>query len=313
MKPQLETTDFTSGLGVDFFAEIVSAIQRERVSSISVPDLSRLLDVKATTLNARFRREHITVQTVGRTNFVSLELALRLAELHKYALLGWPTLEQASRLTGVKSGTIKARCEKGQLEGYSDLTKRLRVNPGEIETLQLRRRSSEKHPKPPMAPSPLVAQSNGRKRTADSTPLLPMPAGNSPRAPSADTPNRTADWTPPRPRPFVMPPAPQPKIHIITAQHYGLAEPEGRPEVRGRAVEGREPKRKASGYLSYDAERPFSVSDCVVGRSIRYGQYDGTIVKVIDDPYCPRIQVKIPEHQHPLMREVFLRVGTRRA
>ena len=111
------------------YERVVSEIEEHRGSVISVPALSKLLGVKPTTLNARFRRERVEVQTVGRTNFIPYELALRLAELHKYALFGWPTLQEASALTTVKDGTLKARCEKGKLQGYVDLTKRLRVNP----------------------------------------------------------------------------------------------------------------------------------------------------------------------------------------
>ena len=118
------------------FTEVISAIQRAEAPSISVPQLSKFLGVKTTTLNARFRREQTALKTVGRTNFISRDLALHLAELHKYALIGWPTLQQASRLTGVKPGTIKARCEKGRLEGHVDLTKRLRINPFELENLR---------------------------------------------------------------------------------------------------------------------------------------------------------------------------------
>ena len=118
------------------YERVVSVIEKCRGSIISVPDLSKLLGVKPTTLNAKFRRERVEVQTVGRTNYIPYELALRLAELHKYALFGWPTLQEASAITTVKDGTLKARCEKGKLEGYIDLTKRLRVNPADLEMLQ---------------------------------------------------------------------------------------------------------------------------------------------------------------------------------
>src|SRR5258708_22037043 len=127
MKSQVERQAFSSTPKLDSYVEVISAIQKDRASSISVPDLSDLLGVNPTTLNARFRRQQIAVRTIGRTNFVPLELALDLAELHKYSLIGWPTVQQASQLTGVKTGTIKARCEKGQLEGHIDLTKRLRL------------------------------------------------------------------------------------------------------------------------------------------------------------------------------------------
>src|SRR5438309_167787 len=108
------------------YDKVVSTIEGHGDSKISVPTLSQLLGVKTTTLNARFRRTQIAVRTIGRTNYVPLEIAVNLAALHKYALLGWPTLQQASLITHVRPLTLKARCEKGQLEGHLDLTKRLR-------------------------------------------------------------------------------------------------------------------------------------------------------------------------------------------
>src|SRR5438094_7672653 len=125
MRRQVGRQSLCSAPKLDSYAEVISAIRKEGASTISVPDLAELLGVKTTTLNARFRRQHIAIETVGRTNFISIKLALNLAELHKYALIGWPTLRQASQISGVKAGTIKARCEKGQLEAYVDLTKRL--------------------------------------------------------------------------------------------------------------------------------------------------------------------------------------------
>ena len=129
--------------GLDLYAEALSRLQACKDSSISIPELSSLLRVKSTTLNARLRRQHIAVRTEGRTNFVPGALALQLAELHKHALIGWPTLRQASEISGVKVGTIKARCEKGQLRSYRDLTKRLRINPSELDGLHLRLRTSK--------------------------------------------------------------------------------------------------------------------------------------------------------------------------
>ena len=136
MKARDQRNTLDSAAEFDSYWQVLSSIQNGQASTISVPELSKLLGVKATTLNARFRRQQTTLKIVGRTSFISLELALSVAALHKYALLGWPTLRQASLLTGVKSGTIKARCEKGRLEGHRDLTKRLRINPAELKNLQ---------------------------------------------------------------------------------------------------------------------------------------------------------------------------------
>src|SRR5206468_6208016 len=106
----------------DAYERVVALIARHNGSTIPVPELARWLGVKTTTLNARFRRTQISVRIVGRTNYVPPEIAMDLAAHHKYALMGWPTLQNASRLIGVKPGTLKARCEKGRLEGHLDLT-----------------------------------------------------------------------------------------------------------------------------------------------------------------------------------------------
>ena len=43
------------------------------------------------TLNAR-RRKQIPLRTIGRTNYCRAMQALQLVRLHRYALIGWPTL-----------------------------------------------------------------------------------------------------------------------------------------------------------------------------------------------------------------------------
>jgi hypothetical protein len=58
--------------------------------------------------------------------------------------------------------------------------------------------------------------------------------------------------------------------------------------------------------LVYDPLRPFSLSVCSPGKAVRYGQYVGTVLGLIDDPYIPRIKVAFPEHEEPAMREVLL-------
>ena len=45
---------------------------------------------------------------------------------------------------------------------------------------------------------------------------------------------------------------------------------------------------------------------------IQYGQHQGQILKVMDDPFSPRIKVNFPAHELPVMREVLLAVGRRR-
>lgn len=283
--------------GGDSFGEVVSAIQIAEGSTMSVPALSALLGVKTTTLNARFRRENTAVRTIGRTNFISHELALRLAQLHKYALMGWPTLKRASELTGVKSATLKAWCESGQLEAHIDLTKRLRIAPSALESLQPLRKAGVKRNAFRFSP-PAAGRFENAFRAPESSPL-----GRRDRL--ADSPSRI-------PPESVLRPAPEPQIRILTRKDYGLPEIE---EVVQPSVDVRRSSEnknhKKTDCLSYDPDMPFSVSECSVGRRIRYAQYDGTILRIIDDPFNPQIQVAFPGHQHPLMKEVLLIVGRR--
>ncbi len=259
----------------DPYTQVLSELQKNPASKIAVPHLSKLLGVKSTTLNARFRRQQTSIETVGRTSFIPLELALRLAQLHKYALLGWPTLEQASRLTGVKSATIKARCEKGRVEGYMDLTKRLRISPAALSNLRGRDASEYAKQPPPRLQRSLaheeMVRPDARARSQRQTEaiLLPMGLKASPLVSTRST----------RPNP-------QP---VASSKH-----------------EPQSPKPKFFGCLRYDPERPFSVSECRPGQGIKYGPYDGTIVQVINDPFSPKILARFPEHEHPLMREVML-------
>jgi len=281
-----------SGITRDTYAQIISGIQKHQASTISVPQLSKLLGVKSTTLNARFRRQQTALRTIGRTSFVPVELALNLAALHKYALLGWPTLQEASYLTGVKAGTIKARCEKGRLEGYRDLTKRLRINPAALENL-----------------APRIAQEYCQESASQ---VQRQRAGANPSSSGED---RTREWTEKRDRPtlrrfepFDLGPAAEPYISIITPRDYGLEEAEPQQQVRVEKRKSQSRKNKYFGCLSYDPDRPFSISECAVGQSIRYGHHAGTILKVIHDPFSPKILARFPDHEHPLMKEVLLTV-----
>lgn len=303
------------------YESVVSVIEKHRGLTISVPELSRLLGVKPTTLNARFRRERIEVRTVGRTNYIPYELARRLAELHKYALFGWPTLQEASAITTVKDGTLKARCEKGKLEGYIDLTKRLRLNPADLELLQ-----TSPEGKAPKDVQATVKPRSQFCRATKARDQVRERAGHLRSAPM----NRTTSGTTfrvdtvvnPRgglydavsfsPRPLPIPPVPQPQVALITRKNYGLPEVE-EPEVTEKpSANARAARRENSPWLDYLPDQPFSISECRVGRAIRYGLNDGTIVKLINDPFAPRIQVNFPDHPHPAMREVQLIVGRKR-
>jgi hypothetical protein len=269
------------GANLDNYADVVATIQTSGISPVSVPRLSSLLGIKSTTLNARFRRQHIPLHTVGKVTFVPLELAFQLAELHKYALMGWPTLQQASQLTGVKSATIKARCEKGQIEGHIDLTKRLRVNPAALRALQS---IGTRSPRAQSTNASITIPIRPRRRSLSFTELE---RGLYP-----------ADRSGPTTKPCELAPAEPPQIKIITAKDYGLSETTQKPVAVAT--------RQRSGYLCYDPDRPLSLSECTVGKSIRYGEYYGTIVRVLADPFNPKIKVRFPDHRHPLMQEVLL-------
>ncbi|HTL57994.1 MAG TPA: hypothetical protein VL361_20055 [Candidatus Limnocylindrales bacterium] len=308
MNPNAETLAFNAAPETDSYDQaVVRILGNPGAPLISVPDLAQALEVKATTLNARFRRQQISVATVGRTNFIPISTALELAKAHKYALLAWPTLREASQLTGVKPETIKARCEKGRLEGYLDLTKRLRINPTELEGLKLTRT------RPTPTPELLVHE----KRNGSKANLLPR---HTPSQSRATGPYETANGltnggsraeTIPELKTYILKPASPAQIQLITEKDYGLWDAVTHEDLQAPKPKLRQRDKKTFS-LSYDPERPFSVSDCAVGRAVTYGQHAGVIAKIIDDPFSPKIQVRFPEHAHPLMREVLLVVDKRK-
>ncbi len=102
---------------------------------------------------------------------------------------------------------------------------------------------------------------------------------------------------------------PEPEIKIITGKDYGLPDVEEDGSQQPAPPKG---KQKPGGRLDYDPDKPFPVSACAVGQSISYGPHDGTIIRVINDPFSPKILVHFPHHEHPLMREVLLRVEKRK-
>ncbi len=310
------------GTRPEAYERVVLVIEQSHGSCISVPDLSKLLGVKPTTLNARFRRERTAVQTVGRTNYISHELALRLAELHKYALFGWPTLQEASVLTTIKDGTLKARCEKGKLEGHIDLTKRLRLNPAELEQQRFFPAGKVHEIK---RASDQTRLGNGfvlkapRHTPASGGRVLSMPKARpsneveSETRPSSLT-SRKAFREPvaiPSPSPLA-PPLPAPQIELLTRKSYQLPEVEETREAQGPPAKIHPASPERFPWLDYLPDQPFSISECSVGKEIYYGSNRGTVVGLIDDPFTPRIQVNFPEHPHPAMREVQLIVGRRK-
>jgi hypothetical protein len=292
---------------------IISRIAAYGSSSIPVPALSKLLGVKTTTLNARFRRKQISLRTIGRTNYLPCDQALQLVEVHRYALIGWPTLLVASKITDVKPGTLKARCEKGRLEGHIDLTKRLRLNPAELEELRSAACLAEAKLKPPRFGT--WAKLPARKNKAKALAAAEMREET--RFSGADGASNTlglgaVEGTPFAHGDFDLSSAPEPKIEIISPEDYGLPELESEPQAVSQRPQRSEDARKKPSCLVYDPLRPFSLSVCSPGIAIRYGQYVGTVLGLIDDPYTPRIKVAFPEHEHPAMREVFLVVDKKK-
>jgi hypothetical protein len=292
---------------------IISRITAYGSSIIPVPALSRLLGVKSTTLNARFRRKQILLRTIGRTNYLPYDQALQLVELHRYALIGWPTLQAASKITAVKPATLKARCEKGRLEGHVDLTKRLRLNPAELEELCSAASRAEVKVKAPRfaawAKSP--TRNNGVKALSLSE--MKQEARFSKAKEAIDTRRLgSVGRTPLANGNFAMRPAPEPKIEIIGPKDYGFPDVESRPQTLSQPPQHSADGHKQAPCLDYDPLRPFSLSVCSPGKAVRYGEYIGTVLGLIDDPYSPKIKVAFPAHEDPVMREVLLVVDKKK-
>ena len=322
----------------DLYTDTINRLQVCRDSSISIPELSRLLGVKSTTLNARLRRQRIAVRTVGRTNFVPGDLALKLAELHKHALIGWPTLRQASQICGIKPGTIKARCEKGQLESCVDLTKRLRINPADLDGLHLHSHragvtGTPDHALEPGLPTSAQKPSNGSEDHSETVYLHAAENQKVPcSSPRQETPDRPRGMEAVGPSASPLPASHQngPKngnstahtplraalaaheITVVFQSGHALPEVEKPGTIRLSQAKQPQMECKKPGLLIYDPDEPFCITACAIGSSVRYEEYDGRIVGIIDDPFSPKIKVRFPEHQHPLMREVLLTVGKRR-
>ena len=286
---------------------IISRIAAYGSSSIPVPALSKLLGVKSTTLNARFRRKQIPLRTIGRTNYLPCDEALQLVELHRYALIGWPTLQAASKITDVKPATLKARCEKGRLEGHIDLTKRLRLNPAELEDLGSVACLVEAKSKLPQSETWTKLSARNIKAKAFAPAEAKEAARFSGAKGATDKPRLgPVEKTPLARGHFVLPPAPNPRIAIIGPKDYGLPEVESQPQTASQRLQRSEDAQHKPPCLVYDPLRPFSLSVCSPGKTVRYGQYVGTVLGLIDDPYVPKIKVAFPEHEEPAMREVLL-------
>lgn len=265
-----------SVLQIDPCGTIVARIAGYGGSNIPVPALSRLLGVKPTTLNARFRRKHIPVCLIGRTNYLPCDQALQLVQLHRYALIGWLTLLDASRITDVKPATLKARCEQGRLEGHIDLTKRLRLNPAEVEKLcSTACRGEAKLRQPRLGARAKLPVRKSKARTA--TPAeMKEEARFSEAEGATDTPELAhAQRTPFGHGRFALPPAPEPEIGIVRPEDYGLTGMERERQTGGRRPHGSEDAQKKPARLVYDPLRPFSISVCSPGRAIIYGHRVG--------------------------------------
>ena len=278
---------------------IMSRIAAYGSSSIPVPTLSKLLGVKTTTLNARLRRKQVPLRTIGRTNYLPCEQALQLVELHRYALIGWPTLLAASKITDIKPGTLKAKCEKGRLEHHIDLTKRLRLNPAELGELCSASSLAEAKSEPPQIGSWAKLPARKNKARAFAAAEMKAEARFSEAEVTTDTHGLgPVERTPIAQDNFVFPPAPKPKIEVISPKDYGLPEVESQPPIVSQRPQRSEDAHKKPPCLVYDPLKPFSLSVCSPGKAIIYGQYVGTVLGLIDDPYNPKIKVAFPEQLH---------------
>ncbi len=268
------------------YERVVSIIEENRGSIISVPALAKLLGVKPTTLNAKFRREQVEVQTVRRTNYIPYELALRLVELHKYALFGWPTLQEASAITTVKDGTLKARCvRKENSRAYIDLTKRLRINPAALEKLQPHRaakapnghgESSQPRPQTQLVPKNR-RHAPGKVGGTLSTPnhLKTNGAQHETKPSYASPRNGFRDQVSFPSRPLPIRPVQEHHVELITRKSYGLSETEETCESKGQPAKTRVAVPERSVCLDYMPDQPFSITACSVGKVIYYGPYAG--------------------------------------
>jgi hypothetical protein len=297
----------------DPYSAIISLIASYGSPIIPVPALSRLLGVKSATLNARFRRQQTPLRTIGKTNYLPCDQALQLAELHRYALIGWPTLLAASKITDVKPATLKARCEKGRLEGHVDLTKRLRLNPAELEELCSAIGKAEAKLKQPRFETKAKLPARKHKTEAAASAETNEEAWFTEAEGSTGTPGiGPAERTRFARGNFVLPQAPEPEIEIIRPKDYEFPDGESQPLTAGQQPQRSKDAHEEPPRLEYDPLRPFSLSVCSPGKAIRYGQYVGTILELIDDPYSPKIKVSFPEHEHPVMREVWLAVNKKK-
>ena len=289
---------------------IISRIAAFGGSNVPVPALSKLLGIKSTTLNARFRREHTPLRTVGRTSYLPCDQALQLVELHRYALIGWPTLRAASQITDLKPATLKARCEKGRLEGHIDLTKRLRLNPAELEELRTTTNRTDGKLKPARSGTCTKLQHKAKAVTPAEMKAEVRPSG----AESSDNEPRVGpvEKIPSVQRNVVFLPATKPQIQIITPKDYGLPELVSPPQTVSQRPQHSAGAHKNPPCLVYDPLKPFSISSCSRGKTIIYGQNVGTVLGLIDDPYTPMIKVAFPEHVESAMREVLLVVDKKR-
>jgi hypothetical protein len=239
-------------------------------------------------LNARFRRQRIPVRLTGRISYLPYDQAVQLVELHRYALMGWPTLLAASKITEIKPGTLKAWCEHGRLEGHIDLTKRLRLNPAEIAKLrQAPRKIAPKAKEHGIAARP---QPQLKQNTVSAHPEINRLELSVEREGALDAGG----------------------VAHARAERCVLPAPAILREARDQESQGSPDKQRQTARLVYDPGMPFSISVCSPGRAILYDRYVGTILGLLDDPYAPKIRVAFPDHEEPAMREVLLVVDRRK-
>lgn len=267
---------------------------------VSVPYLGRLLEVDSPTLNAKLRRDKIKVTLNGRTSYIPKDLALKLVEGHKYALMGWITVKEAGALIGIRPETIKARCNTGRLNGYVDLTKRLRVNPEDIRGIRLRDGSLT-------GVVVDVPIDEGRHKEVERKPLEESGikyTGENPDEEENPAHYEDIQVQTPIPVPPVLPVPRSPEISeikIITARDYGLLERavQSSEVTVPKAVSFKEAEEYVSDELVYDPDCPPTIKECTPGRKMvesRNRRREYTIEGFdLSNPFQPIVKVSFED------------------
>jgi len=309
------------------YEKVISEIKKYEGGLISVIKLSNLLGVSSETINARLRRENANVKTVVRTNYISTYKALELTEVHKYALLNWITLKEASQITNVQVATLKLRCRNGLLEGHHDLTKRIRVDPLNLSAKPKKRKTLEYE----IAEEPFLPKSNINmfvfpidliwaewlepdyaipppleaskvKILTKKNYVIPPPLETTKVKILTDVKNTISvplevskEKILPEVNNTKPPETKYMEVRILTAKDYGIYEPEVIPphlSKEFKKISGKNEKSVEKYPIFYNPNNPPTKSECVRGSSIKYLSKTGIIEDIFEDD-LKRLQIKV--------------------